>query len=96
MLQNARSRTAFRLWLNLLKQCDWKEPNDIVETFGSVDLLGDGSDRAIFNIAGNNYRMICKYHFGMSKVHLYVKWIGSHAEYTKLCDDGKQYTIGIY
>ena len=25
------------------------------------------------------------------KVHLFIKWIGTHAEYTKLCNEGKQY-----
>lgn len=67
-----------------------------MKTFGAADLLGNGSDRVVFNIAGNNYRMICKYHFGVSKVHLYVKWIGTHTEYTELCNDNDQYVISIY
>lgn len=67
-----------------------------METFGAADLSGDGSDRVVFNIAGNNYRMICKYHFGVTKVHLYVKWIGTHAEYTELCKKNDQYSISIY
>ena len=61
-----------------------------------VDILGSGSNRVVFNIGGNNYRMICRYQFGISKVHLFVKWIGTHAEYTKLCNDGKQYDINGY
>ncbi|MCY7310556.1 MAG: type II toxin-antitoxin system HigB family toxin [Chitinophagaceae bacterium] len=95
-LQNARSRSSFRLWLTFLKMAYWAEPGDITETFGSADLLGNGSDRVVFDIAGNNYRMICKYHFGVTRVHLYIKWIGTHAEYTNLCDDSKQYTVNSY
>lgn len=95
-LQNARSRSSFRIWLAFLKRADWSEPGEITETFGSADLLGNGSDRVVFDIAGNNYRMICKYHFGQTRVHLYIKWIGTHAEYTKLCDDNKQYTVNSY
>ena len=95
-IQNARSRSSFRLWLTFLKMADWAEPGDITETFGSADLLGNGSDRVVFDIAGNNYRMICKYHFGVTRVHLYIKWIGTHAEYTKLCDDNKQYSVNSY
>ncbi len=95
-LQNARSRSSFRLWLTVLKLTDWVVPGDITETFGSADLLGNGSDRVVFDIAGNNYRMICKYHFGVTRVHLYVKWIGTHAEYTKLCDDNKQYIVNSF
>jgi mRNA interferase HigB len=47
----------------------------------------------VFDIGGNNYRMICKYWFGASRVHLYVKWIGTHAEYDGLCKKNKQYTV---
>jgi mRNA interferase HigB len=83
-LQNARSRTSFRLWLTFLKLADWNEPGDITKTFGSADLLGKGSDRVVFDIAGNNYRMIFKYNFGVTRFHLYIKWIGTNAEYTKL------------
>ncbi len=62
-VQNAKSRISFRLWLNLLKQTNWEVPGDITETFGTADLLGKGSNRVVFNIAGNHYRMICKYHW---------------------------------
>ena len=96
VLQNARSRGSFRLWLTILKHVDWIEPGYIADSFGSADLLGNGSDRVVFDIAGNHYRVICKYHFGRTKVHLYIKWIGTHAEYSKLCRDNKQYTINIY
>ncbi|SRR5665213_2486283 len=95
-IQNAASRSSIRIWLTLLKNADWTEPGDINETFGSADLLDDGSNRIVFNIAGNNFWMICKYHFGIIRVHLYIKWIGTHAEYTKLCDDNKQYTVDAY
>jgi len=83
-------------WLSIIKRVDWNEPNEIVSTFNSADILGSGSDRVVFNIAGNNYRLICKYHSGNTKIHLFVKWIGTHAEYTKLCNYGKQYEINAY
>ena len=75
---------------------DWAEPGHISATFGSADLLGNRSHRVVFDIAGNNFRMICKYHFGLTRVHLYIKWIGTHAVYTKLCDYNKQYTLNSY
>jgi len=86
----------FKIWLSIIKRVDWNEPNDIITTFNSADILGSGSDRVVFNIGGNNYRLICKYYFGNTKVHLFVKWIGTHAMYTKLCNDGKQYEIKAY
>jgi mRNA interferase HigB len=96
VLKNARSRASFENWLSIIKLADWAEPNEIVATFNSADILGNGSNRVVFNIGGNNYRLICKYHFGNLKVHLFVKWIGTHAEYTKLCYEGKQFEVDVY
>ena len=80
----------------LLKQADWIEPGDIGETFGSSDLLVNSSNRVVFNIAGNSFRMICKYQFGLTNAHLYIKWIGTHAEYTALCNNLEQFTVNDY
>lgn len=96
VLSNARSRSSFKIWLTNLKFANWDEPNDILATYGSADLLGNGSSRVVFDIGGNNYRMIAKYLFGQTKVHLYIKWIGTHAEYNELCRKGEQYTVDIY
>lgn len=96
VLKNARSKVSFEIWLSILKRVDWNEPNDLISTFNSADILGKGSERVVFNIGGNNYRLICNYHFGKEKIHLFIKWIGTHAEYTKLCKEGKQYNISAY
>jgi mRNA interferase HigB len=96
VVANARSRDPFRHWLSKLKHAEWSCPEDITILFKSADLLGNGCNRVIFDVGGNSYRMICKYHFGLTRVHLYVKWIGSHAEYDKLCDSGQQYSISNY
>lgn len=92
---NAGSDAPFKLFQTALKFADWNKPDDIKLTFGSADLLGQGSNRVIFNIGGNNYRMICQYKFGDKEVHLYICWIGTHAEYDKLCKKNKQYTVKI-
>ncbi len=93
---NARSRSSFQLWLLVFKGVDWNNPGDIQKTFGSADLLGNGSDRVVFNIGGNNYRIICHYVFGEKEAHLFICWIGTHTEYTVLCEDSKQYTVSDF
>lgn len=93
---NAGSRISLLAWLNVLKYADWETPEDIQSTFGSADLLLNGSDRVVFDIAGNRYRMICKYVFGQKQVHLFVCWLGTHAEYDKLCAKGAQYYMNEY
>jgi mRNA interferase HigB len=96
VIKNANSKGPFESWLSILKRVDWNGPNDIVATFNSADILGKGSDRVVFNIGGNNYRLICKYYFGKLRIHLFVKWMGTHAEYTKLCNEGRQFEVDIY
>jgi len=93
---NAQSKPSFETWLAIVKRVDWNEPKDIISTYNSADILGNGVNRVVFNIGGNKYRMICKYHFGSNQIHLFINWIGTHAEYTKLCNNNKQYDISIY
>ena len=95
-LKNARSETSFVKWLTVIKNSDWQIPEDILKTFGTADLLGNGSNRVIFNIAGNNNRILCKYYFGKNEVLLFVCWIGTHAEYNKICEKQAQYTISLF
>ena len=96
ILKNARARRSFEIWLSIVKRVDWKEPNEIISTFNDADILGKGSNRVVFNVGGNNFRLICKYYFGNRRVHLFIKWIGTHAAYTKLCNERKQYGIDVY
>lgn len=84
--ENASGRIGFTLFLTQLKYAEWETPEDMLATFPAADLLGNGTHRVVFNIGSNKYRMICKYHFGEKQVHLFICWIGTHAEYNKLCD----------
>jgi len=93
---NSQSKKPFALWLTAIKFADWSSPEGIQSTFGTADLLGNGSNRVVFNIGSNKCRMIGKYHFGETLVHLFICWIGTHAEYDKLCDGNKQYTVSVY
>ena len=94
--RNVQSKTSFEIWFSIIKRIEWNEPNEIISTFNSADIIGDGSERVVFNIGGHKYRMICRYHFGINRIHLFVKWIGTHAEYTKLCNERKQYDVNEY
>lgn len=96
MIANSQSKRPFEIWLSIVKNTDWDSPQDIVKTFNSADILGKGSNRVVFNIGGNKYRVICQYYFGTQKVHLFVKWIGTHASYTKLCNTAEQFSIDSY
>lgn len=48
--------------------------------FNSVDYVGN--DRYVFNIRGNNYRLVAMIFF--NKRTVFVRFIGTHAEYDKI------------
>ena len=94
--ENARFRSIVRHWLSKIKCADWRAPENILQDFSSADLLANGSGRVVFDLGGNNCRMICKYYFGRKVVHLYICWVGTHREYDEICRKGLQFTIIDY
>lgn len=75
-------RQALNNWYQIVKEVDWGNFNDVRNTFGSVDAVGN--DRYVFNIKGNDYRLIAMIFF--DKRTVYIRFIGTHAEYDKLKD----------
>lgn len=80
---------AFEDFNDQLIFCDWNIPSDIINSFRTADIIkckGESSNRVIFNVGGNKYRLICTYKFGIRSIVLYVKFIGTHAEYDRIED----------
>jgi len=108
MDDNPSAKLRLQAWISIIKGCEWKKPQDIVEEFGpkAIDLLGKkdtkpgtiSSKRVVFDIKGNYIRIIAKYqfHLKLKKTRLYIKWIGTHSEYDKLCEKNLQYDIDIF
>jgi mRNA interferase HigB len=97
-----------KAWITTVESQKWQKPQDIVETFGpkAIDILPKKDkkvatkipNRVVFDIKGNNIRIIAKYlfHENLKEQILYIKWIGTHAEYDKLCDKNLQYDIDMF
>lgn len=96
VVNHSGSKISFEEWLSKIRMADWEEPMDMKKTFPTIDFLGRGSNRVIFNIAGNRFRMVCKYSFYGTSIRLYVCWIGTHKEYDKLCGQNGQFTVFDY
>lgn len=74
------SKTALESWYHIVRNAEWKNYADIKKDFNSVD--GVGSQRYIFNIKGNEFRIVTVIQF----IHgyVYVRFIGTHADYDKI------------
>ncbi len=94
--KEGKNGIVFSKWLKVIKEADVNNMNDLIRLFNTTDSPGKGSHRLCFNIGGNNYRLICKLSFGKTKCHMFISWIGTHAEYDKLCKEKMQFTVEAY
>lgn len=74
------SKVALQDWVSKVKRANWSCFADMKKTFNSVDNVGN--QHYVFNIKGNNFRLVVVVKFVIGFV--YVRFIGSHAEYDKI------------
>lgn len=67
-------------WLNEVEAATWRHHADLKQTFPSADYVGNS--RYVFNIRGNNYRIVCAVVF--INGYMYVRFIGTHSQYDKI------------
>ena len=67
-------------WFNEVSKTNWNNPNELKKEYPSASILGDS--RAVFNIKGNNYRLIVKINYAY-KI-LWIRFVGTHLEYDRI------------
>ncbi len=72
------AKAALQVWFDTAVEAEWRSLADVRETYPATDMVGD---LAIFNIRGNNYRLIVRIAFQYKRI--YVKEFMTHAEYSK-------------
>lgn len=75
----ADSETPLTDWYNIVRRADWADTAAVKAQFRSASFV---SDRVVFNIAGNKYRLVAGIDYRYRT--LYVKWVGTHAEYDRI------------
>ncbi len=79
-LNHSLSRIPLLNWYEIVKNANWRTLHDIKQDFNSVDYVGN--NRYVFNIKGNDFRMVVIIIFISKKV--YIRFIGTHDEYDKI------------
>lgn len=74
------SKSAIQDWIKKVKQSRWQNFSDIKKTFNSVDYVGN--QHYVFNIKGNDYRLVVVVMFRPEFV--YIRFIGTHSEYDRI------------
>lgn len=76
--RHPRAETPLRAWYAVVSRASWRGPADVKAMFGgNVDFVGD--NRVIFDIGGNNYRLVV--HVAYAHGRVLVKFVGTHADY---------------
>ena len=67
-------------WFQEAEKANWINSNQIQSEYPNSRVIEN--NRVVFNIKGNNYRLIIKvnYKYGM----IWIRFVGTHAEYDKI------------
>lgn len=75
-----QAKTPLEVWHSDVRKAQWESPDQIKREYSSASFLRD--NRIVFNIKGNDYRLIV--HIDYKRKIVRVKFIGTHSEYDKI------------
>jgi mRNA interferase HigB len=81
-------RAALDAWFAEVRKAAWHRTSDVKALYATASVVS--ADRIVFNIKGNSYRLVIAVDFEKSLV--WIKWIGSHAEYDAIDVKTVKYT----
>jgi mRNA interferase HigB len=76
--RHAKARTPLANWEKVVRAASWRNSPEMKSTFNSVDY---DNGKTIYDIGGNNFRLIALVDFGKQLVQ--VADVITHAEYEK-------------
>lgn len=76
--QHPDSLSALLAWHKLARRATWRNLAEVRRDYPHADQVGN---KTVFNIRGNNYRLIAAIHYNTGKV--YIREILTHAEYDR-------------
>lgn len=79
--KHADAEHPLKAWYDEARKAEWKTPADIKANYGSASFIAN--NRVIFNIKGNTYRLVVAIYYKGSGI-VFIKFIGTHAEYDKI------------
>ena len=69
-----------RSWYTLASRSDWRRPADVKAAYRNASVVAN--NRIVFNIKGNDYRLIAAVHYNRSM--MFIRFVGTHREYDKI------------
>jgi mRNA interferase HigB len=76
----AAVKVALDAWFHEVHRAEWHSPAEVKSSYGTASIVG--SDRVVFNIKGNDYRLVAAVDYRQQIV--FIKWVGRHRDYDKI------------
>ena len=73
-------KAATDAWFAEVNKAKWRNAADVKRRYATASIIT--SERIVFNIKGNDYRLVVAADF--EKAIVWVKWIGSHRDYDRI------------
>jgi mRNA interferase HigB len=77
---HAALKAALDAWFDEVKKARWSSAADIKRSYATASIVS--AERIVFNIKGNDYRLVVAVDFEKSIV--WIKWIGTHRDYDRI------------
>ncbi len=71
---------ALDAWFDEVRRAEWTTMAAVKQLYRSANVVS--ADRVVFNIKGNDYRLVTAMDF--EKRIVWIKWIGTHSEYDRI------------
>ena len=73
-------KAALDSWFAEVGKAAWESTADVKRLYATVSIVS--ADRIVFNIKGNDYRLVVAVDF--EKAIVWIKWIGTHGDYDRI------------
>ena len=78
--QHSGAREPLQAWYREVEREDWDTPAGVRLRFPRASIIG--RNRVVFNIKGNDFRMVAYINYPYRVV--YIRFIGTHSEYDRI------------
>jgi mRNA interferase HigB len=76
----AAVKAALDAWFQEVKKAAWKNAAEVKRSYATASIVT--SERIVFNVKGNAYRLVVAVDF--ERAIVWIKWIGSHKDYDRI------------
>ena len=73
-------KAALDAWFDEVRKARWRNTADVRRLYATASVIS--SERVVFNIKANSYRLVVSVNF--NKGIVWIKWIGTHRDYDRI------------